>query len=113
LGAGSLADPADQGDPGVRDRRAGPLAGDRLQRPDKLAAVRVVACAPPPKSGRRSDANHPKLGEGPVRGHSSRFKNSNPVGLLKVASPIAVLIGKRIWAKRLLRIKQVLETSGP
>jgi hypothetical protein len=37
----------------------------------------------------------------------------NPIGLLKIASPLAVLIGKRIWAKRLLRIKQVLETSGP
>lgn len=37
----------------------------------------------------------------------------NPIGPLKVASPLAVLIGKRIWAKRLLRIKQALETSRP
>jgi hypothetical protein len=34
----------------------------------------------------------------------------NPVGLLKVASPLAVVVGKRIWAKRLVRIKAVLET---
>jgi carbon monoxide dehydrogenase subunit G len=34
----------------------------------------------------------------------------NPVGPLKLLSPIAVRIGKRIWAERLTRIKAVLET---
>jgi uncharacterized protein YndB with AHSA1/START domain len=34
----------------------------------------------------------------------------NPVGALKLASPLAVVVGKRIWAKRLARIKTALET---
>jgi uncharacterized protein YndB with AHSA1/START domain len=33
----------------------------------------------------------------------------NPVGALKVASPVIGLIGKRIWAKRLARIKTAIE----
>lgn len=35
----------------------------------------------------------------------------NPIGPLKLASILAVRIGRRIWAKRLARIKTVLETS--
>lgn len=35
----------------------------------------------------------------------------NPVGPLKFASPLVIRIGKRIWDKRLARIKAVLETS--
>ena len=35
----------------------------------------------------------------------------NPVGPLKLASPLVIKIGKRIWDKRLARIKAVLETS--
>jgi hypothetical protein len=34
----------------------------------------------------------------------------NPIGVLKVASPLAVAVGKRIWAKRLVRIKAALES---
>jgi len=33
----------------------------------------------------------------------------NPVGALKVASPLIGLFGKRIWGKRLARIKAALE----
>jgi uncharacterized protein YndB with AHSA1/START domain len=33
----------------------------------------------------------------------------NPVGALKVASPVIGLIGKRIWANRLARIKTAIE----
>jgi carbon monoxide dehydrogenase subunit G len=36
----------------------------------------------------------------------------NPIGLLKLASPLAVRVGRRIWSKRLARIKAVLETSS-
>jgi len=36
----------------------------------------------------------------------------NPVGPLKFVSPLVVWIGKRVWDKRLARIKAVLETSA-
>jgi len=40
--------------------------------------------------------------------------DGNPVGALKIAAPLLKLIGKRVWDKRLVRIKTVLETSaGP
>lgn len=35
-----------------------------------------------------------------------------PVGLLKFASPLVTRIGKRVWDKRLVRIKTVLEARG-
>ncbi len=37
----------------------------------------------------------------------------NPVGPLELVSPLVKLIGKRVWAKRLLRIKVVLENRPP
>jgi hypothetical protein len=40
--------------------------------------------------------------------------DGNPVGALKIAAPLLKLIGKRVWDKRLVRIKTVLETqAGP
>jgi hypothetical protein len=40
--------------------------------------------------------------------------DGNPVGALKIAAPLVKLIGKRVWDKRLVRIKTVLETpAGP
>jgi hypothetical protein len=39
--------------------------------------------------------------------------DGNPVGALKIAAPLLKLIGKRVWDKRLVRIKAVLESSAP
>jgi hypothetical protein len=40
--------------------------------------------------------------------------DGNPVGALKIAAPVVKLICKRVWDKRLVRIKTVLETpAGP
>jgi Polyketide cyclase / dehydrase and lipid transport len=38
--------------------------------------------------------------------------DANPVGPLKLASPLVRLIGKRVWDKRLQRIQAVLETPA-
>jgi Polyketide cyclase / dehydrase and lipid transport len=35
-----------------------------------------------------------------------------PVGLFKVATPILVLIGRKVWRERLARAKATLEASG-
>ena len=36
----------------------------------------------------------------------------NPVGIFKLATPIFVLIGRRVWRERLARAKAALEASG-
>jgi hypothetical protein len=36
----------------------------------------------------------------------------NPVGIFKVATPIFLLIGRRVWQERLARAKASLEASG-
>jgi hypothetical protein len=36
----------------------------------------------------------------------------NPVGVFKVATPIFVLLGRRVWRERLARAKAALEASG-
>jgi hypothetical protein len=38
--------------------------------------------------------------------------DANPVGPLKLAAPLVRLIGKRVWDKRLVRIKAVLEAAA-
>ena len=37
--------------------------------------------------------------------------NPNPIGLLKLLSPVFARIGERVWDKRLARLKHALERS--
>jgi Polyketide cyclase / dehydrase and lipid transport len=47
------------------------------------------------------------------RGTRVTFRGDpNPVGLFKVATPIFVRIGRRVWRERLARAKATLEGSG-
>lgn len=47
------------------------------------------------------------------RGTRVTFRGDpNPVGVFKVATPIFVLIGRRVWRERLARAKVALEASG-
>jgi hypothetical protein len=38
--------------------------------------------------------------------------NPNPIGIFKVATPIFVLMGDRVWREGLARAKAVLEAAG-
>ncbi len=44
---------------------------------------------------------------------SVRIDDLNPVGPLKLLSPILARVGRRIWDQRLARIKTLLEASDP